>query len=77
MRQARERFSELIDNTRDGQVTIITRNGRQAAAVVPMTLLQEYRRWEEQHLLGLISDRADEDSYLLSDVLAETLARPA
>jgi prevent-host-death family protein len=39
MREARARFAELLDDAERGNVTLITRHGRTAAAVVPVALL--------------------------------------
>ncbi len=39
MREARARFAELLDDAEQGNITLITRHGHAAAAVVPVTLL--------------------------------------
>jgi prevent-host-death family protein len=39
MREARARFAELLDDAERGNVTLITRHGRAAAALVPVALL--------------------------------------
>jgi prevent-host-death family protein len=39
MREARARFAELLDDAERGNVTLITRHGRAAAAIVPVALL--------------------------------------
>jgi prevent-host-death family protein len=39
MREARARFAELLDDAELGNVTLITRHGHAAAAIVPVTLL--------------------------------------
>ncbi len=39
MREARARFAELLDGAERGNITLITRHGHAAAAVVPVTLL--------------------------------------
>jgi prevent-host-death family protein len=39
MREARARFAELLDDAERGNVTLITRRGHAAAAIVPVTLL--------------------------------------
>ena len=39
MREARARFAELLDDAERGNVTLITRHGRTAAAIVPVALL--------------------------------------
>jgi antitoxin (DNA-binding transcriptional repressor) of toxin-antitoxin stability system len=39
MREARARFAELLDDAEQGNITLITRYGHAAAAIVPVTLL--------------------------------------
>jgi prevent-host-death family protein len=39
MREARARFAELLDDAERGSITVITRHGHAAAAIVPVTLL--------------------------------------
>jgi prevent-host-death family protein len=39
MREARARFAELLDGAERGNITLITRHGHAAAAIVPVTLL--------------------------------------
>jgi len=39
MREARARFAELLDDAERGNVTLITRHGRAAAAIIPAALL--------------------------------------
>jgi prevent-host-death family protein len=39
MREARARFAELLDDAERGNITLITRHGRAAAAIVPVMLL--------------------------------------
>jgi prevent-host-death family protein len=39
MREARARFAELLDDAERGSVTLVTRHGRAAAAIVPVALL--------------------------------------
>jgi prevent-host-death family protein len=41
MREARARFAELLDDAERGNVTLITRHGRAAAAIVPVALLDQ------------------------------------
>lgn len=76
IREARERLADVIDRAEHDEPTVITRRGREVAAVVPIELLREYRQWEERELLRLIEERRGEPTYSLEEVLAETLARP-
>jgi prevent-host-death family protein len=39
MREARARFAELLDDAERGNITLITRHGQAAAAIVPVTVL--------------------------------------
>ena len=47
MREARARFAELLDDAERGNVTLITRHGRAAAAIVPVTLLGQLAEPDE------------------------------
>jgi len=42
MREARARFAELLDEAEHGNVTLITRHGHAAAAIVPVALLGRF-----------------------------------
>ncbi|MFF2042107.1 type II toxin-antitoxin system Phd/YefM family antitoxin [Kitasatospora sp. NPDC058170] len=76
IREARERFADVVDRAERDEPTVITRRGREVAAVVPIELLREYRQWEERELVRLIEERRDEPTYSLDEVMRETLARP-
>nr|BEK69656.1 hypothetical protein KPHV_68830 [Kitasatospora purpeofusca] len=76
IREAREHLADVVDRAERDEPTVITRRGREVAAVVPIELLREYRRWEERELMRLIEERRDEPTYSLDEVMAETLARP-
>ncbi|MFJ3789792.1 type II toxin-antitoxin system Phd/YefM family antitoxin [Kitasatospora sp. NPDC090091] len=76
VREAREHFARVIDRAEHDEPTVITRRGREVAAVVPIELLREYRQWEERELARLIEERRNEPTYSLDEVMAETLARP-
>ena len=39
MREARARFADLLDDAEQGNITVITRHGHAAAAIVPVALL--------------------------------------
>lgn len=41
MREARARLAELLDDAERGNITLITRHGRTAAAIVPAALLEQ------------------------------------
>ncbi|MGW6912396.1 type II toxin-antitoxin system Phd/YefM family antitoxin [Kitasatospora sp. NPDC054939] len=76
VREAREHFADVIDRAERDEPTVITRRGREVAAVVPIELLREYRQWEERELMRLVEERRHEPTYSLEEVMAETLARP-
>ncbi|MFB7613444.1 type II toxin-antitoxin system Phd/YefM family antitoxin [Kitasatospora sp. NPDC056181] len=76
VRQAREHLADVIDRAERDEPTVITRRGHEVAAVVPISLLREYQRWEEREILRLIEERRSEPTYALEEVMAETLARP-
>ena len=42
MREARARFADLLDGAERGNITLITRHGHAAAAIVPVTLLGQF-----------------------------------
>ena len=79
IREAREHLATIVDRAeRDGEPTVITRRGREVAAVVSMDLLREYRILEEQEVLRIIAERRAADDgtrYTLEELMAETLAR--
>ncbi|MFE6749457.1 type II toxin-antitoxin system Phd/YefM family antitoxin [Kitasatospora purpeofusca] len=76
IREAREHLADVVDRAERDEPTVITRRGREVAAVVPIELLREYRQWEERELVRLIEERREEPTYSLDEVMAETLARP-
>jgi prevent-host-death family protein len=74
-RWARDHFSEIIE--RD-EPTIITRHGREVAAVISINDLHYYEELEDRELHRLIVERQDDldhPGYSLDEVLQETLAR--
>ena len=74
-RQVRDHFSEVID--RD-QPTIITRHGRQIAAVVPIADLRYYEELEDRELGRLVDERRTAEAGPLTgldELLEETLNR--
>ena len=74
-RYVRDHFAEVIE--RD-QTTIITRHGREIAAVVPIAELRYYEQLEARELHRMIEQRRpeiDQPRHSFDDVLRETLAR--
>ena len=80
IRELRERIADVVDRAAHDDVpTVITRRGREVAAVVPIETLREWQRWEEQQVTALIDERmraSDGTGATLAEVMAETLARP-
>lgn len=79
VRELRDTLADVIDRASHDEVTIVTRRGRQVAAVVPIEMVAEYRRWEEERVAALIDERmamSDGTGATLAEVMAETLARP-
>lgn len=76
IRAARINLAAIVDRAEhDGEPTVITRHGREVAAIVPIDLLREYRVLEEREILRMISERRDEPTVSMEEVLTETLAR--
>ena len=78
VRTVRNHLAEVID--RAGTTpTIITRNGKQAAAVVSVELLRRYEELDEAELNQIIEQRMSNPTpgIPLEDVMRETLARDA
>jgi prevent-host-death family protein len=80
IRSARGHLATIIDRAeRDGEATVITRRDREVAAVVPISLLREYRILEEREVLRILAERRANDDgtrYTLDEIVTETLARP-
>lgn len=78
VREVREHLAEVIEKAAHDELTIITRHGREVAAVVPIELVREWRRWEEERVLRIVDERraAAQPGIPMEDVIAETLARP-
>lgn len=76
IREVREHLAEVVDRARD-QPTIITRRGREVAAVVSIDVLRRYEELDEQETLRIITERmaSNEPGIPLEEVMRETLAR--
>jgi len=76
IRQVREHLAEVVDRAHD-QPTIITRRGREVAAVVSIEVLRRYEELDEQETLRIITDRmaSTEPGIPIEEVMRETLAR--
>lgn len=78
IRELRDNLADIVDRASHNEVTTVTRRGRPVAAVVPIALVDEWRRWEEERVIAMIDESLADPcpSVPMSDVLAETLARP-
>jgi len=78
VKEIRDHLAEVVDKATHDELTIITRHGREVAAVVPIEMVREYRAWEEERVLRIIDERraAAQPGIPMEDVMAETLARP-
>ncbi|MBC3985103.1 type II toxin-antitoxin system Phd/YefM family antitoxin [Streptomyces sp. AC536] len=78
IRDVRAHLAEVVERAdRDGVPTVITRRGRQVAAVVSIEVLRGYQEWEERQLNQIIGERVDNPApgVPLGEVVRETLAR--
>jgi prevent-host-death family protein len=74
-RQVRDHFSEVIE--RD-QPTVVTRHGREIAAVIAIDDFRHYQELQARELHQLIEERRHEvalPGHTLAEMLEETIAR--
>ncbi|MFE6308410.1 type II toxin-antitoxin system prevent-host-death family antitoxin [Nocardiopsis sp. NPDC057823] len=79
IRQVRDHIADVVDRAdRDDSPTVITRRGREVAAVVPIEMLRRYQRLEEQEILRLVKERMADPSpgIPMEQVMAEILEGP-
>ena len=57
IREVRENLADVIERATHDELTIITKRGREVAAVVPIEMVREYREWEEERVLRIINER--------------------
>ncbi|MFL1380515.1 MULTISPECIES: type II toxin-antitoxin system Phd/YefM family antitoxin [unclassified Nocardiopsis] len=74
-REFRAHLSEAIDRAKAGDSTVVTRNGKAVGAFVPMEVLEQARRRDEEELRRLIEERRNSPTVSLAEVMAETLER--
>ncbi|WP_324616726.1 type II toxin-antitoxin system prevent-host-death family antitoxin [Streptomyces sp. XY332] len=62
---------------RDDVPTVITRRGKEVAAVVSIEVLRKYQEWEEREINRIIDERTANPApgIPIEDVMGETLAR--
>ncbi|MFF9452820.1 type II toxin-antitoxin system Phd/YefM family antitoxin [Streptomyces flaveolus] len=78
IRDVRAHLAEVVDRAdRDDVPTVITRRGKQVAAVVSIDVLRKYQEWEEREINRIIDERMASPavSVPIEDVMRETLAR--
>ncbi len=74
-RTARSRLGDLIDRALRGETTVITRHGKEVAAVVPAGALRRLRLLEDEADRRAVLDALHERTHGLDEVLRETLER--
>ncbi|RKS05778.1 prevent-host-death family protein [Nocardiopsis sp. Huas11] len=77
IREVRDHIADVVDRAdRDDSPTVITRRGKEVAAVVPIELLRRYQQLEEQEILRMVHERmaSPEPGIPMADVMAEILA---
>lgn len=78
IRDVRAHLAEVVERAeRDDQPTVITRRGKQVAAVVSIDVLRKYQQWEERETNRIIDERTGNRSagVPIEDIMKETLAR--
>ncbi|MFD9689923.1 type II toxin-antitoxin system Phd/YefM family antitoxin [Kitasatospora sp. NPDC059088] len=78
IRDVRAHLAEVVERAdRDDVPTVITRRGKQVAAVVSIEVLRKYQEWEEREINRIIDARMADSSpgVPVEDVMRETLAR--
>ncbi|PSK97804.1 prevent-host-death family protein [Murinocardiopsis flavida] len=80
IRDVRDHLSDVVERAdREDSPTVITRHGKEVAAVVSMDTLRQFQEWEERELNRIIDERmaaSTGEGATLEEVMAETLARP-
>ncbi|GAA1111357.1 hypothetical protein GCM10009605_51990 [Nocardiopsis composta] len=79
IRQVRDHLADVVDRAdREDEPTVITRRGKEVAAVVPIDMLRRFQEYEEQAIIRMVRERManPEPGIPLEEVMAETLARP-
>ncbi|MCX4235297.1 type II toxin-antitoxin system Phd/YefM family antitoxin [Streptomyces ortus] len=78
IRDVRAHLAEVVERAdRDDTPTVITRRGREVAAVVSIEVLRRYQEWEEREINRIIDERMASKAAgaPIEDVMRETLAR--
>ncbi|MFI7097850.1 type II toxin-antitoxin system Phd/YefM family antitoxin [Streptomyces sp. NPDC050161] len=78
IRDVRAHLAEVVERAdRDDQPTVITRRGKEVAAVVSIDVLRKYQQWEEREINRIIDERMANraPAVPIEDVMRETLER--
>jgi prevent-host-death family protein len=78
IRDVRAHLAEVVERAdRDDVPTVITRRGKQVAAVVSIDVLRKYQEWEEREINRIIDERMASPAVgvPIEDVMRETLTR--
>ncbi|MFI1360447.1 type II toxin-antitoxin system Phd/YefM family antitoxin [Streptomyces sp. NPDC020898] len=78
IRDVRTHLAEVVERAeRDDRPTVITRRGKEVAAVVSIDVLRKYLKWEERETNRIIDERMANRSagVPIEDVIKETWAR--
>src|SRR6478752_1300365 len=78
IRDVRAHLAEVVERAdRDDVPTVITRRGKEVAAVVSIETLRKYQEWEEREINQIIDERMASPAagVPLEDIMRETLAR--
>ncbi|MEE2039575.1 type II toxin-antitoxin system prevent-host-death family antitoxin [Nocardiopsis sp. CT-R113] len=79
IRQVRDHIADVVDRAdRDDSPTVITRRGREVAAVVPIDMLRRYQQLEEQEVMRMVNERMANPApgIPMEQVMAEILEGP-
>lgn len=75
LKDARSRLAEVVERATHDEPTVLTRHGKRIAAVVPIEMLDEYQRREDERAIALIEERRNSPTVSFETVLQETLDR--
>lgn len=79
IRQVRDHIADVVERAdREDSPTVITRRGREVAAVVPIDLLRRYQQFEEQEIMRIVRERMSNPAQgiPMEEVMAEILDGP-
>lgn len=78
IRDVRAHLAEVVERAdRDDVPTVITRRGKEVAAVVSIEVLRKYQEWEEREINRIIDERMANPApgIPIEAIMRETLAR--